>query len=59
VVESERPPESSDDRRRRYYGLTGAGRRAALAEVDRLRQRLAAAEATTLSRPRTPRLAQG
>jgi DNA-binding PadR family transcriptional regulator len=58
VVESERRPKSGDDQRRRYYRITGAGRRAAQAEIERLRQRLAAAEATTLARRRAPRLAQ-
>jgi len=57
VVESERRPEPGDDQRRRYYGITGAGRKAAQAEIERLRQRLAAAEATSLAGARTPRLA--
>jgi DNA-binding PadR family transcriptional regulator len=58
VVEPERRPEQGDDQRRRYYRITTAGRRAAQAEIERLRQRLAAAEATTLVHRRTPRLAQ-
>jgi DNA-binding PadR family transcriptional regulator len=50
VVESERRAADGDDQRRRYYHLTTEGRRAAQAEIERLRQRLAAAEATTLAR---------
>ena len=57
LVESDRRPESGDDQRRRYYGITEAGRAAAQAEIERLRQRLAAAEATSLARPRIPKLA--
>jgi DNA-binding PadR family transcriptional regulator len=54
----ERPAPDLDDQRRRYYRLTGAGRAAARAEVERLRTLLAAAEAHPLIRRRTPGLAQ-
>jgi DNA-binding PadR family transcriptional regulator len=58
VVESDRRPDPDlDDQRRRYYRLTPAGRSAARAEIERLRQVLAAAEATSLVRRRTPGLA--
>jgi len=53
----ERPAPDLDDQRRRYYRLTPAGRAAARAEVERLRRLLAAAEASSLSRRRTPGLA--
>ena len=54
---AERPDAELDDQRRRYYRLTPAGRAAARAEIERLRQLLAAAEATSLVRRRTPGLA--
>lgn len=58
VVESDRRPDPDlDDQRRRYYRLTPAGRSAARAEIERLRQLLAAAEATSLVRRRRPGLA--
>ena len=53
----ERPAPDLDDQRRRYYRLTPAGRAAARAEVERLRRLLAVAEASSLLRRRTPRLA--
>jgi DNA-binding PadR family transcriptional regulator len=53
----ERPAPDLDDQRRRYYRLTPAGRAAARAEVERLRRLLAAAEASSLVRRRTPGLA--
>jgi DNA-binding PadR family transcriptional regulator len=53
----ERPASDQDDQRRRYYRLTSAGRTVAQTEVQRLRQLLAAAEASALIRRRTPGLA--
>ncbi|HEX9035491.1 MAG TPA: helix-turn-helix transcriptional regulator [Ktedonobacterales bacterium] len=47
IVESgERPDPAHDDERRRYYALTEAGRRAALAETRRLARLVEAARAT-------------
>ena len=46
VVESERrPAPESDDERRRYYSITDLGRRVVVAETDRMRELVAAAEA--------------
>jgi DNA-binding PadR family transcriptional regulator len=53
----ERPAPDLDDQRRRYYRLTPAGRAVARSEVERLRRLLAAAEASSLLRRRTPGLA--
>lgn len=36
-IEAVDAPATADDARRRYYGITGLGRRVALAEADRLR----------------------
>jgi DNA-binding PadR family transcriptional regulator len=47
----ERPDPTLDDQRRRYYRLTPAGRQAAWAETERLRQLVAVAEAKPLSAP--------
>jgi len=46
IVESDRrPAPESDDERRRYYGITDLGRRVVVAETDRMRELVAAAEA--------------
>ncbi len=46
IVESDRrPAPESDDERRRYYRITDLGRRAVVAETDRMRELVAAAEA--------------
>jgi DNA-binding PadR family transcriptional regulator len=46
VVESDRrPAPESDDERRRYYKITDLGRQVVVAETDRMRELVAAAEA--------------
>lgn len=54
IVESdERPDPTLDDERRRYYRLTDLGRRATVAEMQRLEQSLAIAHSKTLLRNMT------
>ncbi len=49
IIESdERPDPALDDERRRYYRLTAAGKRVAQAEVARLQQLIALAQAKPL-----------
>ena len=51
IEESEaRPDPDLDDERRRYYHLTDAGRRAALAETRRLARLVSLAQGTSLGR---------
>ena len=46
IVESDRrPAPESDDERRRYYRITDLGRQVVVAETDRMRELVAAAEA--------------
>jgi DNA-binding PadR family transcriptional regulator len=53
IEESDRRPDPElDDQRRRYYRLTGAGRRAARAEIERLRRLLAVSDASPLGAAR-------
>ncbi|HTS25458.1 MAG TPA: PadR family transcriptional regulator [Bryobacteraceae bacterium] len=49
----ERPDPQHDDERRRYYRLTAAGKRAAIAEARQLEKLLADARATGLAPKRT------
>jgi DNA-binding PadR family transcriptional regulator len=55
----ERPDPELDDERRRYYRLTDLGRRAAMAEVERLEGRVRTAHRKGLASARRPRTAQG
>jgi DNA-binding PadR family transcriptional regulator len=50
---AERPDPAHDDERRRYYRLTAAGRRAAVAEAAQLEQMLADARSSGLVPRRT------
>lgn len=61
IVESdERPDPALDDERRRYYRLTDLGRRAAVAEIQKLEQALAVARGTSLLRkPSQPAAVKG
>ena len=55
----ERPDPELDDERRRYYRLTDLGRRAAMAEVERLEGLVRTAHRKGLASARRPRTAQG
>jgi DNA-binding PadR family transcriptional regulator len=55
----ERPDPKLDDERRRYYRLTDLGRRAAMAEVERLEGLVRTAHRKGLSPSARPRTAQG
>jgi hypothetical protein len=55
----ERPDPELDDERRRYYRLTDLGRRAAMAEVERLEDLVRTARRKGLSPAARPRTAQG
>jgi DNA-binding PadR family transcriptional regulator len=55
----ERPDPELDDERRRYYRLTDLGRRAALAEVERLEGLVRTARRKGLAPAPRPRTAQG
>jgi DNA-binding PadR family transcriptional regulator len=55
----ERPDPELDDERRRYYRLTDLGRRAAMAEVERLEGLVRTARRKGLSPAPRPRTAQG
>jgi DNA-binding PadR family transcriptional regulator len=55
----ERPDPELDDERRRYYRLTDLGRRAAMAEVERLEDLVRTAHRKGLSPAPRPRTSQG
>jgi len=55
----ERPDPELDDERRRYYRLTDLGRKAAMAEVERLEELVRTAHRKGLSPSARPRTAQG
>jgi DNA-binding PadR family transcriptional regulator len=55
----ERPDPKLDDERRRYYRLTDPGRRAAMAEVERLEGLVRTAHQKGLSPTARPRTARG
>jgi DNA-binding PadR family transcriptional regulator len=60
IEESEaRPDPELDDERRRYYRLTDAGRRVALAETRRLARLVNLAQSTSLGRAPSPNLNLG